>query len=357
MSIAETPRGADRAQLSFYVESILTSAQRSLDDEQRATALIPTIQFYDLAELTRFQEFWSGDHGDGSASARKILKALERREPHWPCSPVPDDSALLALAGKFPNFAQVIDYVRRAAALARLSPGGPLMVAPLLLDGPPGIGKSAFARAFAAALQAPMLQFSMTQATSSFGLGGLNAQYSGGGPGYLVRSVVEHGVPDAVVVVDELDKAAIDANHNPTLPLFELLESSTAARYVDDGLQMPLNMSALRWICTSNDAALIAEPLRSRCMQFQIPAPTPEQMQAIASTVYRDIVSAGNWADHFDPELPPTVASLLAESVPRDLARVLRSTLGAAALAGRSTIRVADLPFQHRSARRRVGFV
>lgn len=351
-----TARNADRAQLSFYVENLLAAAQRTFDDEQQAQRLEHTIQVYDRDELAQFKAFWSSDRSDGGTSARKVLNALEQRDPCWPCSPVPADSALIELADRFPNFAPAVDHVRRAAALARLAPGGPLHLAPLLLNGPPGIGKSAFARAFAAALQAPLLQFSMTQATASFGLGGLNAQFSSGGPGYLARSLVERGVPDAVVVVDELDKAAVDANYNPTLPLYELLEASTAARYVDDGLQMPLNLSGLRWICTSNEASLIAEPLLSRCMQFQIAAPTPEQMRAITATVYRDIVAAGNWAAHFDPELPRAVAEELAESVPRDLSRVLRSALGAAALDGRSTIRVTDLPMQQRSVRRRIGF-
>jgi histone H3/H4 len=79
-------------------------------------------------------------------------------------------------------------------------------------------------------------------------------------------------------------------------------------------------------------------------------------MRVITATVYRDIVVAGNWAAHFDPELPPAVAEELAESVPRDLTRVLRSALGAAALAGRPTIRVADLPTRLQSGRRRIGF-
>lgn len=349
-------RSADQARLSFYVESLLTTARQAVDAQQQADAGRGRVQVYSPDDLERFQSFWAASHDDGSTNAKAVLKALAKHSACWQCSPVPADTAFVELADRFPNFKDVVEDVRRAAALARLAPNTPLNMPPVLLDGPPGIGKSKFASELALTFAVPMLSFSMAQATASFGLGGLNAQFMGGGPGYLVRSVADLGVPDPLVVVDEIEKASVHASYDPTLPLYELLEASTAARFVDEGLRMPMNLSGIKWVATCNDAMQIAAPLRSRFMHYEVEPPTPEQLRSIAASVYRDIVASGSLARHFDTDLPAPVCDALADGIPRDLARAIRTALGAAALAGRATVHVDDLPISRRSDRRRMGF-
>lgn len=351
-----SPRSAGAAQLSFYVESVLSAARLAVDAEVQAMRRSNAVAVYRPDELEHYRAFWAEARSDGSTNAMAVLQSLARQPAFWPCSSAPSDSAFIELVQRFPNFAAPIEDMRRAAALARLVPGGPLTLSPMLLDGPPGIGKSHFASELASVLAVPLHSFSMSVATASFSLGGLSTQYSGGGPGLLVRSLASLGVPDPVVIVDEIDKAAVNANHDPTGPLYELLELRTAAKFVDEGLMMPLNLSAIRWVCTCNNADLIAEPLRSRLMHYEVPAPTPNQMRDIASGVYRDVVSKCGVERYFDPALPARVLDELAECVPRDLARSLRNALGAAALDGRSTIRIADLPLSRRSGRTRIGF-
>lgn len=349
-------RSADRAQLSFYVETLLDGARSAADAQRQEPALSNMVEVYAPEDLEQLKVSSESETGNAGRSVKRVLNILADRGAHWPSSATPQDGSLLDLGRRFPNFAAPIEDIRRAAALARLAPGSPLVLAPMLLDGSPGIGKSHFAREVAAALRVPMQTFSMAQATASFGLGGLNTQYDSGGPGYLVRSFADGGVPDPVVVVDELDKAAVFSSHDPTRPLYELLEAGTAARFVDDGLRMPLNLGAIRWIATCNDPDLIAEPLRSRFLHYEIQRPTPAQMRDIAARAYREVVTAGAWSRHFDSELPDDVADALATGVPRDLARTLRAALGAAALAGRSTIRVGDMPSTRSTARMRMGF-
>lgn len=351
-----TPRSADRARLAFYVETLLIDARAEIEARNQSMSHGQTIAVYTADELERFQEFWRGARSDGSMNAQSVLKALEKHPTPWSRSPAPTDSVFTELELRFPNFAEPIRDMRRAGALARLGLGRPLTLSPMLLDGSPGIGKSRFASELAALLSVPMLSFSMAVSTASFSLGGLNSQYSSGGPGLLVRSVADLGVPDPVVVIDEIDKASLNGSYDPTAPLYELLESSTAARFIDEGLMMPLDLSGIRWVCTCNDAELIAEPLRSRLVHYQIPAPTAEQMRAIASTTYRDVIAAGALSSHFDPDLPEAVRDELVALVPRDLARVIRIALGAAALDQRSTLRLSDLPSTRKAGRPRIGF-
>jgi ATP-dependent Lon protease len=183
---------------------------------------------------------------------------------------------------------------------------------------------------------------------------GLDAQYAGGGPGYLVRQVAAGGVADALVLIDEIDKAAIESERDPAGPLYSLLERTTAARFVDDGLRMPVNLSAPRWVCTSNDHRLVHPALLSRCTLFEIPPPTPLEVEAIAQQIYKDLLTEHPWGWHFTPTLPSDVARHLSKATPRDLGRVLRDGLGAAALAGRMHMRVSDV--RGTGARPSIGF-
>lgn len=138
-------RSADQARLSFYVESLLTTARHAVDAQQQADAVRGRVQVYSRDDLERFQSFWEASHDDGSTNAKAVLKALAKHSACWQCSHLPADTAFVELADRFPNFKGVVEDVRRAAALARLAPGAPLNMSPVLLDGPPGIGKSKFA--------------------------------------------------------------------------------------------------------------------------------------------------------------------------------------------------------------------
>ncbi len=350
-------RCADEEQLSFYVESLIANACQAVADDKVSVNKPNTISVYTVEDLAQFQEFWSDATGEGAANVKRVLARLDNLGPNWTASPVPVDAALVDLERRFPNFSEPIQLVRRAAALAKWTGSGSLALPPMLLDGAPGIGKSAFARELATVLGVPMAPFSMAQATSSFGLGGLNAQFASGGPGYLVRTLSTLGVPDALIVIDEIDKASVGADYDPTRPLYELLEPTTASRFVDDGLRMPLNLSALRWVATCNDAALIAPPLRSRFQRFVVPAPTKQQLRTIAKNMYRKLVQSEGWSAVFCLELEEDVLQRLSSEVPRDLNRCLRDALGAAALDGRSWLRADDLAIDSSIAAHQMGFL
>ncbi len=351
---------ADAAKLAFHVENLLVQAQAQASaamTSQLSLEPLDSISMYSKADLERYTQFWAASGGEGSQNAKQVLARLEQAGSDWPLSPLPTDSGLQDLAVRYPNFNAPVEYVRRAVALARLAPARGVRLAPLLLDGPPGIGKSSFARALAKAMFVPTMMFSMTQATSSFGLGGLNAQYAGGGPGYLVRTLTELAVPDALVIIDEIDKAPLRADFDPTRPLYELLEPSTSSKYVDDGLRMPLNLSALKWVCTCNDVELVPAPLRSRCKIFAVPAPSKPQLRQIALNVYRELIKGDGFSGHFDQELPDEVLTVLSDGVPRDLMLAFRDALGSAALEGRRVIRASDIASSLQQRRCEMGFL
>jgi ATP-dependent Lon protease len=193
-------------------------------------------------------------------------------------------------------------------------------------------------------MEVPLIQLQMAHSTAGFALGGLDPQFSGGGPGYLTRKVALGSAPDPVVLLDELEKAPRDGRYDPLGPLYSLWEPETACRFSDDGLRVPLNFSAIRWICTTNDASQLPPALLSRCELFKIVPPSCEQLLAIAHSAYAEIRRLAPWGDQFEDALPQELAAHFAGGTPRDLVRSLRAAFGSAAMNRRRHLVLADLP-------------
>lgn len=280
--------------------------------------------------------------GSDNPAVESFLSDLQEEPVERALSQPPLLEALAHLADGFPNFREVVTFLVGRTALALLEPCSPLLLPPLILDGPPGVGKTAFATALAHALDVPLLTLQLAHATGPFDLGGMDPKFQSGGPGLLVRTVALGNAVDPLVLLDEIDKVPSDRNHDPIGPLYSLLEPSTAKRFIDDGIKLPLNLSHVRWICTTNDVRRLPAAIASRCQIFSIAAPTFEEGRAIARKVYADMVRDQAWGRHFVAELPDDVADLLASNTPRELTRVLQNALGLAALEQRATLRVTD---------------
>jgi len=267
----------------------------------------------------------------------------------------PQRAALDALADTFQNFREVIDYVRRRAALAHLEPKGPLTLSPLLLVGPPGCGKTTFARALSAALEVTLLPVQLGHASAPFSLSGLDPQYSTGGPGVLFKLIALGSTPDPVVLLDEIDKVSF-SDRDVLGALYTLLEPSTAKAFIDEGMRMPLNMAAVRWVATANSVDRMNEALLSRFVVFTIEPPSSAQIRSLARASYQRLRTTEPWGRHFDAELRSDVLERLAGLSCRDVERTLLDALGNAALAERSFISPSDLREPDRP-HRRVGFI
>lgn len=82
-----------------------------------------------------------------------------------------------------------------------------LRLPPMLLDGPPGIGKSHWARKLGEVLTTPVLVVEAGNESASFGLDGSQRGWAGGEQGRLVKTVLRNAVAYHIVVVDEIEKA------------------------------------------------------------------------------------------------------------------------------------------------------
>jgi ATP-dependent Lon protease len=269
-------------------------------------------------------------------------RMLDRGPQRFQVKPsgIPDMGDLYA---SLPNFHEVLDDIKRHVALAQDSPDG-LEVTPILLLGAPGIGKTHFARKLADLLGTGMSLVPMSSVTAGWLLSGASSQWKGAKPGKVFEALVDGQYANPVIVVDEIDKAAADAQYDPLGALYSLLEHDTAQSFTDEFAEVPIDASQMIWITTANDERAIPEPILNRMNVFQVEAPDEEAARQIARNLYRGICAEHGWGQRFAPEPASDLLDRLADLAPRDMRRALMTGFGNARLENRDVVQVADLP-------------
>ena len=251
--------------------------------------------------------------------------------------------AMEHLYDEMPNFTEVLDDVRRQLALCHDSRDA-LEITPMLLLGPPGIGKTHFAREVAHLLGTGMGFISMSSLTAGWVLSGALSQWKGARPGKVFETLVDGAYANPVMVVDEIDKARAEHAYDPLGALYSLLEHDTAGAFTDEFAEVAIDASQLIWVATANDERAIPEPILNRMNVFAVQAPDADAARTIALRMYRGLRAEHDWGQRFDEQPSDAVLERLAAMAPREMRRAWMTGFGNARLAGRSAIELADLP-------------
>ncbi len=169
--------------------------------------------------------------------------------------------------------------LRRSAAAGE--PGA--RIPPLLLDGPPGIGKTVWARRLGELLGVPSDAIDASGEPASFSVTGLQKGWSGAAPGRPVELILRTLVGNPIVVVDEIEKTGqVHSNrgqsHSMTEGLLPLLEPASARRWSCPAFRVVFDMSWVSWILLSNSIAPLPEPLLSRVRIVRLEPPSLDHL-------------------------------------------------------------------------------
>ncbi len=196
---------------------------------QRCTDLVCTIPIARMRHLYRLDDverrltkLAPKDHEQLRSTYERMLeKGPERFQVKPSGLPVMDH-----LYDELPNFHPVLDDVRRQLALCEDS-GDALEITPMLLLGPPGVGKTHFARELSHLLGTGMGFVSMSSLTAGWVLSCASSQWKGARPGKVFETLVDGAYANPLIVVDEIDKAGGEHAYDPLGALYSLLEHDT----------------------------------------------------------------------------------------------------------------------------------
>ena len=261
------------------------------------------------------------------------------------------------LYDELPNFHAALDDVKRQLALCQDSRDA-LEIAPMLLLGPPGIGKTHFAREVAQLLGTGMGFVSMSSLTAGWVLSGASSQWKGARPGKVFETLVDGAYANPVMVVDEIDKARGEHAYDPLGALYSLLEHDTARDFTDEFAEVAIDASQVIWVATANDEHAIPEPILNRMSVYEVQAPDRDAARAIALRLYASLRSGHDWGQRFADVPPEAVLDRMSELAPREMRRAWTAAFGNARLDRRDAIELRDLPDpQHTGKRGPLGFV
>jgi hypothetical protein len=240
---------------------------------------------------------------------------------------------LAALRDEYPWALDLLADIETAIALS-IGAGTPwLSIPPILIVGPPGIGKTRFVRRLSELSGVPYRTINGAGSSDNRDFSGTARGWGTAHPSRIVEILCDTQVANPIVLFDEIDKAGGgERNGRAAATLLTMLEPETRSRFFDEALAANVDLSFVNWVLTANEVTGLGRPLLSRLRVVHMSAPPASAAPRIIRSAIQDIGVRLGWPKEALPELDQEVQDALVDAMakgasPRNIAAMLEQIL------------------------------